>query len=452
MNGDLRQARLRAFALHAEGRSGEALELVQEMLARDRSDPYLLNLAATCRRELGDPAGAEGLWVEALRIHPGLAGVWINLGNLWAEAGAFREAEEAFREALRLAPGLADAWFNLAILLVETRRPDEAESAYRHVLALQPDHVDAVYNLSLLLLSRGRFAEGWPLHEARHHPAKSARQSHPIAAAFPMWRGEDLTGRSLLVVPEQGFGDQIQFCRYFAELKAMGVARLTCAVHPWLQELFATLEGVDAVVEAGGDYPEHDYWTFPMSIPLYVGGAIPARLPYLRVPEGRSARLGELVKEKIRVGLVWKGSPGNRNDANRSIPSLQVLSPLWAVSGISWFSLCKEGVPGGQPMTDLSGALRDFADTAAIIAELDLVIAVDTAVVHLAGALNKPCWVLLSALGTDWRWMHDRDDSPWYPGCVRLFYQFRPGEWSDVVGRVVEALRGLVSSSDGVGH
>ncbi|MBF0294348.1 MAG: glycosyltransferase family protein [Magnetococcales bacterium] len=447
MNGDVRQARERAFALHAAGDPVASLAVVNVLLACDRSDPYLLNLAATCLRESGDPAGAEAMWVEALRIHPGLAGVWINLGNLWAEAGAFREAEDALREALRLAPKLADAWFNLAILLVETRRPDEAESAYRRVLELQPDHADAVYNLSLLLLSHGRFQEGWPLHEARHHPAKSARQSHPIAAAFPMWRGEDLTGRSLLVVPEQGFGDQIQFCRYLPELKARGVARLTCAVHPWLRELFATLDGVDAVVEAGGDYPEHDYWTFPLSIPRHLGGAIPARLPYLRVPEGRSARLGAL-ENHIRVGLVWKGSPTNRNDSNRSIPSLRVLSPLWAVSGISWFSLCKQGereeLPAGQPLTDLSGTLRDFADTAAIIAGLDLVIAVDTAVVHLAGALQRPCWVMLSALGTDWRWMHERDDSPWYPGCVRLFRQTRPGDWSDVVVRVADALRCLV--------
>ncbi|MBF0126820.1 MAG: glycosyltransferase family protein [Magnetococcales bacterium] len=445
------QAKERVFALYAAGEVTEALALAERLLPLDDRDPFLWNLAAVCHRRLGHGERAASRWLEALRLKPDFVEACNNLGSLLAEEKRYAEGERFFRQALAIRPDHADAWYNLAILLTETRRHAEAEGAYLRALEREPGHMDARYNLGLLRLSQGRFAAGWPLHESRYHPDKSGRQSMPLSVSFPMWRGEELTGRRVLVIPEQGYGDQLQFCRYLALLKARGVTCLTLVCPPLLQSLFATLPGVDRVVAQTGSgvCPPHDYWTFLLSLPLHLGG-VPATLPYLFPSRERVAHWnGRLFQGAgLRVGLVWKGSPTNSNDAHRSLPGLEVLAPLWSVPGVRFISLQKGNgeaqavcPPPGQPLLNLGGGIRDFADTAAIVSLLDLVIGIDSAVVHLAGALGKPCWVMLSACGTDWRWMHDRADSPWYPGVMRLFRQDRPDDWSGVVEAVAGELR-----------
>jgi hypothetical protein len=188
-----------------------------------------------------------------------------------------------------------------------------------------------------------------------------------------------------------------------------------------------------------------------MSLPLYCGitlDTIPATLPYLAATDERIRNwAGAIPQQGLRVGLVWKGSALHKNDANRSLPSLQALASLWRVPGVVFISLQKgQGEdeaahpPEGQPIIDLGSAIQDFADSAAIVSQLDLVICIDTAIAHLAGALNKPCWVLIPAIETDWRWLIDRDDSPWYPGVMRLFRQTTPGDWSAEVEAIAEAL------------
>lgn len=197
---------------------------------------------------------------------------------------------------------------------------------------------------------------------------------------------------------------------------------------------------------------EFDYWCYPLSLPLHFETTLdnlPAKIPYLSAPPDRielwSTRLPQ---SKVRIGLVWKGRPTHKNDANRSLPSLTILAPLWDIPGIAFVSLQKgageeEAVasPANQPVTHLGSEIGDFADSAAILSQLDLLICVDTAMAHLAGALGVPCWVLLPDYGTDWRWLEGRTDSPWYPQVMRLFRQNGNGDWNDVVARVVAHCR-----------
>jgi hypothetical protein len=256
------------------------------------------------------------------------------------------------------------------------------------------------------------------------------------------------------VWPEQGFGDEIQFCRYLPLLKKVGAARITLVCKAPLKTLFDTLEGVDAVIPAdlaAAAIEAHDYWTYLLSIPLHLpieGPAIPVQLPYLHaLPERRERWSSQIPDGGFRVGLVWKGNSFHHNDMHRSLPDSATLAPLWSVPGVRFISLQKgmgedeaAKPPAGQPLTHLGAALVDFADTAAVIEQLDLVICVDTAVAHLAGALAKLCWVLLSAHRSDWRWLHGSNETPWYPRAVRLFRQTPGSGWNPVITEVKNAL------------
>jgi hypothetical protein len=270
-----------------------------------------------------------------------------------------------------------------------------------------------------------------------------------------------LTGKSLLLWPEQGYGDTLQFVRYAALLKAQGAARVVWMVQPALRGLLASAAGIDQLVVEGETPPLCDYWTFPLSLPLHLRSTLdtlPATLPYLHADSERIEHWRPyLPPTGFRVGLVWKGNARHRNDARRSLPSLATLAPLWQIPGVVFVSLQKgpggpgeteaaeeaarSAMPPGAPLTALGDKIRDFADTAAIVEQLDLVIGVDTAVVHLAGSLGKPCWVLLPAIGTDWRWLHGRNDTPWYPQVMRLFRQSTPGDWRETVETLAQALQ-----------
>ncbi len=476
--------RLGAMLLTA-GRPGEADAVLTEAVRHKKGSAELLNMLGVARMKSGDLEGAGWALGEALVSAPGSADVRFNLGLLHAVGGRAGEAEAAFRAVLAAQPDHAEAHHNLGAALMRARRLDEARAAVEAALALRPDHADARFDLGLLqveagepaeaeasfrraleaapdltraklalgtvLLARGAYAEGWPLKEARH--AADAREAFvaPPLVAYPRWAGEDLAGKSLLVWAEQGFGDAIQFVRYMPELKRRGASWLTVATFPPLAALFAGVEGVDRVVTETGDPGPHDYWTYPLSIPLHLGttlDTIPARLPYLHASPALKARWRPRLPERgLRVGLAWRGSPIQDNNERRSLPGLATLAPLWSVPGVSFVSLQKgEGEAEARTwadegkLVDLGSAVGDFADTAAIVEQLDLVISVCTSVAHLAGALGKPCWILLPAKGADWRWLRDRDDSPWYPDVVRLFRQRRDGDWVETVAEVAAAL------------
>lgn len=402
--------------------------------------------------ERGACALALESYQRAIACNPGIAQVHLNLGSLLVGLKHLQAAELAFTQAILLAPDAAGGWSNLGGLYSGMKRDAEAELCCRQALLHDAEHAKARFNLAYVLLRQGRFDEGWQCLEARDWYA-------PLQAYLdcPRWRGESLLGRSLFIGCEAGQGDMIQFARYATLLKGLGAARITLLCHPALKALFASLAGVDEVLSLNDALPQSgwDCWRPAISIPLYCQtrlDTIPAALPFLRAePERMAYWQTQLPSAGLRVGLVWKGNPQFENDADRSLPGLDVLAPLARVAGVSFVSLQKgQGEdqalqpPPGMVLRHLGGQLQDFADTAAV----DLVICVDTAVAHLAGALNKPCWLLLPHYKTDWRWLEQRSDSPWYPGVMRLFRQSAAQDWAEVVADVRLALEVWATKAD----
>ncbi|MTV37238.1 tetratricopeptide repeat protein [Duganella radicis] len=404
------------------------------------------------KEQQGAAAEAEFHYRQAIALMPDHAQLQRNLGALLLKEKRFAESEAAMRTAVTLAPDEPAAWSQLGVLLVCTHREEEGEACYRRALALEPGHARARFNLSYLLLRQARLEEGWRMLEARWQFDR-----FPLSFDCAFWEGEPLAGKSIVIGLEAGHGDMIHFCRYAPLLKARGAARVDVVCHPALQRLFATLPGVGRVHALGealsGGW---DYWTRPMRLPGLFGTTmetIPAVVPYLQSqPELVGHWRGVLPPQGLRVGLAWRGNSNFENDADRSLPSLLSLAPL-ASAPVHFVSLQKGAgeeeallPPAGMELQPVGALLADFAETAAVIANLDLVISVDTAVAHLAGALGKPCWLLLPDYRCDWRWMTDRDDTPWYP-TMRLFRQPRDGGWAPVIAQVAAALLGLGSSA-----
>jgi hypothetical protein len=306
--------------------------------------------------------------------------------------------------------------------------------------------------LSYLLLRQGRVEAGWQCLEARDWYAALASR-----LSCPRWQGQSLAGVSLLITYEAGHGDMIQFCRYAKLLQMQGAVHISLLCHPALKTLLMTLDGVDVVIAFDECLPEFtwDFWTPLLSLPFYCqtrAETIPAEIPYLHADAALIAKWRVLLPNgKLRVGLVWKGTPNFENDAERSLASLDVLAPLGAVKQVSFISLQKGAgeaeamrPPAGMTLLELGSQMTDFADAAAIVENLDLVICVDTAMAHLTAALGKPCWLLLPNYMTDWRWRSEGSASMWYPGVMRLFRQAEMGDWAPVIDELVMALQDWV--------
>ncbi|MGC3029403.1 tetratricopeptide repeat protein [Burkholderia sp. DN3021] len=406
---------------------------------------------------------AEAAYRDAIRCGPGLPQPHNNLGCVLRAQGRHDEATAAFSGALALAPQMAEAHYNLGTTFAHAGRHDDAERAYRRALELRADYGDARFGLATLLLGLGRFEEGWRRYESRYEQSAFVYRRTREVLRCAQWQGEPLAGKTLLVWQEDGLGDMLQFSRYFAEFRARHAARVVVACQPALHRLMETVDGVDEVLDhdaAAARAQEFDYWTSLLSAPMHVGTTLDTIPPPVRlVPDpARVARWRarlDALPAGPRAGLVWKGNPKHCNDAHRSLPSLALLTPLWSVSGVNFVSLQKgqgedeaRDPPGGLPLLHLGSEIDDFADTAAIVAQLDLVVCVDTSTAHLAASLGKPCWVLLPNQDVDWRWMHDRDDSPWYPGTVRLFRRGRDENWIQVAARVRGAFAAQFGAND----
>jgi tetratricopeptide (TPR) repeat protein len=435
--------------LERTARKSEAEHCYRRALQLNASHVKTLNNLGLLLVEAGESAEPERLYRTAISLQPDYVDAHFNLGVLLTQIHQFADAHLHYQRALELAPNSCKAHNNLAILYTETGRFKEAEAAYHRALTLNPEYAEAYTNLAFLLLLLGRYKEAWPYYEYRYHANMVVSETPLPALPYPQWQGESLIGKSLLIWPEQGYGDYIQFVRYAPLLKQSGLARLTLFCTPPLKALLEMVTGVDAVITDINALPHHDYWVFPLSLPMHFNTTldnIPGEFPYLfALPSRMDKWLTRLPDGKFKVGLVWRGSSSHKNDANRSLPGLSTLAPLWSVPGITFISLQKgqdEAVlpPVDQPITMPGADIADFADTAAIIAQLDLVICVDTSIAHLAGAMAKPCWVLLPSTRTDWRWLREREDSPWYES-LRLFRQTTPGDWP--VKRIHDALLAL---------
>lgn len=369
----------------------------------------------------GDLAAAAGRWRDIVTAAPDLAEGWRNFADVLAGLERFAGAENAYRKAATLRPDAQWALWGLAGFLQKTGRWTEAELAFAKAMAAGPASPQLNLAYSHILLGLGDFASGWPLYENRIGLTGQGADPPPLANA---WQGEPIAGKRLLVWPEQGFGDQIQFARYALALQAAG-ADVTLACPPELEALFAALplKVVTGAAALTGDAP--DYWTLALSTPGRLGVSLAdvSGEAYLTAPADRRAKWrGEVPRGSI--GVAWRGRGSHPNDRHRSLPSATSLAPLRAA---------------GAELIDLTEPRGDFADLAAIVEQLDLVITVDTALSHLAGALGKPCWLLLPWHRQDWRWLQGREDSPWYAGH-RLFRQSKSGDWAPVLHRVAKAL------------
>ncbi len=481
-----------AVAHHRAGRLGEAMELYKQILRANPGHAGALHMLGVLVHKIGDPAAAVKFILEALRLDPTPAFLYADLALALLDCGRPADATRAFRAALLLDPGHARAAFSLAVLIEDSGqraeaipfyywaaqlerdpsrslnnlgtaltkeqraeealvplraalaadpgmvegwynlaqalrcalRLDEALALYRRALTVSPAHpmVNADYATSLLL--DGQFREGWARHEWRWRTP--VFDSYQRGFPQPLWDGAPLAGRRLLLHGEQGLGDVIQFCRY-APLVAGG--EVVLEVHAPLVRLLRNLPGISRVIARGEPLPPFDLQCPLMSLPRLFPEIPPA--PYLPAPP---VRAGE---GKPRIGLVWAGSANHPDDRYRSLPKA-ALAPLLAAVDAEWFSLQLGGVPP-EGVADLTAGIGDFADTAERLAQLDLLISVDTSIAHLAGAIGRPVWALL-AYTPDWRWQLGRPDTPWYPS-MRLFRQKRPGDWAGVTAEVAEALR-----------
>jgi tetratricopeptide (TPR) repeat protein len=399
-------------------------------------------------REKGHCREALGFFHRALDFDPEYADCHINLGNACFGADRLIEAEQAYRRALQGRPDDVRAHQNLGVVLQVLGRHAAAEDSFRTALQINPEYQTANWNLAILKLLTGKYAEGFQEFESRF----SKNDPVPLRYAdCPLWDGSTFAGQTLLVHAEQGFGDTFQFMRYLPLVAERGGKLLFECQHESLREILtASLRGSAFVYVRGEVLPEFQFQAPLLSLPRIFGTTletIPSSFPYLLPLAKDQEAWRERMKPDhgIRVGLVWAGR--SKPDPKRSA-SLRAFAPLASVPGTVFYSLqvgdgSEQALdpPAEMILRDVTAELADFSDTAALIANLDLIITIDSAAAHLAGALGKPVWLLLP-YAADWRWLTGRNDSPWYPD-MRLFRQERPGDWSGPIAAIVKMLRDI---------
>lgn len=424
-------------ALLAEGAHADALAAADAALALDPANPQALFQRGTALSGLGQPAEAVAALHAAVAADPANPAARLNLGNALADLDELAAAEAACREALAQSPALLEGWVSLGFVLTSRGQLAEAVAACEAALALRPDCAQAHWNLAVAALLAGDYARGFAEYEWRKRHDRFRRDY--VNPPGPIWTGDDPAGRTILVHAEQGFGDTIQFARYLPLLAKRGaVVILVCDAR--LTGWLGTLPGVAAALPFDAPLPRYDAWIDQMSLPRAFAtepASIPCAGGYLAADPVQAAGWAVALPAGRKVGLAWAGNPRHSNDRRRSLPPGAVAA-LGAVPGIHFVSLQvgPRATEGGLP--DLSPRLPDFAATAALIANLDLVVTVDTAVAHVAGALGVPCWVLLP-FAPDWRWGIGRAGCPWY-AALRLFRQPAPAAWEPVLAEVRQAL------------
>ncbi|MFB2967754.1 tetratricopeptide repeat protein [Aerosakkonema sp. BLCC-F183] len=461
--------------LHKLYRFAEAIACYQKALAIEPDHPIIYNNLGVTLKEMGELEQAITCYQKALALKPEYTDAYSNLGSALKQQGQIDAAITCYHQALALNPNLPEVYNNLGSALEEGGQSAEAISCYRQALGLNPNLAMAQNNLAhalifqgeiekaltylqpnsqlnpddrfdraYLLLLAGDFRRGFAEYESRWQ----SRETPPRPFSVPLWDGSPLEGRSILLHAEQGLGDTIQFIRY-ANLVATYGGRIIVECPASLMRLLASISCIDRLIPQDSPLPAFDTHAPLMSLPWILGTTIetvPAEIPYLRAPQS-SVRLKVLSDTKLKVGILWASYSKGKTARKRSCPLAHFLE-LINIPGMAFYSLQKDieerdlnQLNQTTRLQNLSQELNDFADTAAILMQLDLVITIDTSVAHLAGALGKPVWILLP-YDPDWRWMLQREDSPWYP-TARLFRQQHPGDWQSVFVRVAEELRAL---------
>jgi tetratricopeptide (TPR) repeat protein len=436
--------------LSAQLKFGEAIECFKRAVLLNPGYAEAFMNMGNALKSLFRYDEAKVSYQRAYTIRPTYAGAYQNLGNVLYLQESLDDAARCFRRAVEIKPDYAEAYLNLGNIHARQGKPQEALTLFAQALNVQPDYAEAHTNQGLVSLRLGNFAEGWPEYEWRWRLPDLIRD-----APAPLWDGGDLDGKTILLYCEQGLGDSIQFVRYAALVKARGARVILSCPEP-LMSLFETVAGIDQIIPDGARRPACDFWAPLLSLPLLFGtriDTIPGGCPYLFVEPDRVAAWAERLRpySGMKIGVVWAGNSRDTNamanavDRRRSI-RLEQFGPLFDIAPDAHFFSLQKGAPAvqakelpqGFDVIDLMDTVNSFADTAALITNLDLVIGVDTSVIHVAGALGKPVWVL-SRFDGCWRWMLDRDDSPWYP-TLRLFRQPKAGDWASVIKDVSAAL------------
>ena len=446
-----------AMVLGHLGRHHEAVAAARRALSLRPDYPEAQNNLGVSLQALGRNEAATDAFAAAVAGRADYVAAWINLGNSLRHCERHEEAEASFRRAIVLRPGEASGYASLALVLDEQDRPHEALALLDLAIGLRPDDAETRHHRAMLLLRLGRFTQGWAEYDWRFKIAQ-AGGGFRSDRARTLWRGEPLCGRTILLTPEQGLGDTIQFCRYAPMVAAMaaplsGQVRLG-APRPLARLLRSSFPGIEIAAE-GEAVPEHALHCPLLSLPRAFDTtpqSVPNRVPYLSPPSESLDRWRARLPPSgaLRVGLAWAGNPDHPNDRRRSL-EFAALSPLWEVPGLRWHSLqvgCRAADLAMAPdgcVEDLAPELADMAETAAATLQLDVVVTVDTAVAHLAGALGVPTLLMLS-FATDWRWIRGCETTPWYP-ATRLLRQRQRSDWKPVAGAVATALATMVGAT-----
>lgn len=453
----IKQALDMAVKAHSKGRLDEAENIYKKILEKDQNSDNAMHLLGLIAYQKGKNKEAIELISKAIKLNPN-AIYYSNLGIVYDSLKENESSAECFNKALKLDPNHKDAYkshYNLGVFFMDKGKIKEALKHYNKAIKLNKKFFDVRWNKSLILLLLGKFKEGWSEYKYRF---KKENPSDSRIFNKPEWDGSSLNGKKILIVSEQGFGDNIQFIRYIPLVKEKnGYIILECKKE--LKKLFENSpeinKNVDEIIEKTEKTPDKDFdfYIHIMSLPQIFNtdlNSIPNKIPYLKADmflvEKFKQKIDQISKpvlnnkNKIKVGIAWAGNPNQENDKNRSI-TFEKFKTL-KQPGITLFSLQK-GEAAKQlddlKIIDLTDEINDFADAAAIIQNLDLVISVDTSVAHLAGALGKSIWTLLT-LTPDWRWLLDRKDSPWYP-TMKLFRQKKLGDWNSLINEVAEELK-----------
>jgi tetratricopeptide (TPR) repeat protein len=439
------------MVLRNQGRSAEAAACHREALRLNPQHAAAHNDLGILLKEQGRLDEAGACFRRALDIDPGYAFAHHNLGGLLNEQGDLAEAAECFRQALRINPCLAPAHTSLGLTLMQMGLFSKAREHHEEALRIHPGSGAALWNRSLLHLLTGDFEAGWKDYEER----LAILDKSPRPFQQPRWDGSSLVGKTILVYAEQGLGDTIQFVRYLSLVKERG-ATVLFECQPALAQLCSGVLGVDQIIVRGAALPPHDVQVALLSLPgifRTTPATIPATVPYLRADPRRTEHWRRQLEPLVdfKIGIAWQGNPQNTKDCSRSLP-LNRFETLARMDAVKLLSL--QVGPGAEQLAAVSFSIGDLGsrfdpsslqDLAAVLMNLDLVVTVDTAVAHLAGALGVRVWTLLTLI-PDWRWLLERVDCPWYP-TMRLFRQRRLGDWGELLERVGEELRLLVKNS-----